>query len=210
MEKLNIFTLVFNLTGGLLCFFALRLLWQYKVYGPLLISIICQIIFAGGVLAILLGLDLMRYENLAEGKSVAVAHFKQVSENQFQVKIKDNRGREYVQELTGSHWQISARVIKLDKRLAPGMRPMVDLDQFFTLASLSVNPLATHRSNQVINESKYIDFWRLLREVAWLNKLVSFQVITSLKHPIEDMSAYTINLTDFGLTAEKTQAGAPG
>lgn len=89
MENLNIFVLVFVVSGGVLCALAAQILWKQNLFKHKLVLILCLMFLGGGVLDILLDLDMLEYTAIRANKPLATLYLNQRAGNQFSVRIKD-------------------------------------------------------------------------------------------------------------------------
>lgn len=208
MENLNIPSLVFIGLGLVVCLSAFRLLWKFQLLSRFMLFLACFSLISSGLVFVMAGLDLLEYRPIPDGKAVATVTLSGRSANQFVARIKDNTGVESGESLTGDHWQISARVFRLNKQLV-GLRvkPMVRLEYMrgLTLSSQS-NTLSITSADRSLHRSRNrLDVWPLLKKIPGLDRLIFMRMTTTLKQPVEDGAVYLVNLTNFGLVAERSR-----
>ena len=207
MENLNILTLVFIVSGGVLCVMAIRFLWKYEVFKYLPVLLLSLAFLTAGTVAIYSGLDLLEYNSIPVNKPVATVYFKRESGKRFRVHVKDYKGREYIRELEGNYWQLDSRVLSLDERLSFGLAPMFRLEYLYVLNRTSANAIRIERATEPLHPTgSKIDAGQWLKKTPWLNKLFSLHTTRTMKQPLDDLAVYTISLTKLGLVAEKTSS----
>ena len=209
MENLNIFVLVFVVSGGILCALAARILWKQNLIKQMLVLLPCLMFLGGGLLAILLGLGMLEYVVIPSKKPLATIYFNRKTGNQFNVRIKDYKGDEYSQDLEGDYWQLDARLIRLSKNLPLKAVPLIRLENFYVLKRLSDNTVDVQRSVETLHRAgNKINAWQWLKKVPRLNRLASFEINRTLKKPFENRTVYTISLSATGLVAKKIPLAA--
>ncbi len=203
MENLNIFVLVFVVSGGILCALAIQVLRKQNLFKHMLVLLPCLMILGGGFVAILLGLDMLEYTDVPSNKPLATIYFNRKTGDHFSVRVKDYKGDEYSQELEGDYWQLDARVIRLSKNLPLKAGPLIRLEHFCVLNRLPNNTVNVERSVGTLHRAaNKIDAWQWLKKVPRLNRLVSFEISRTMKKPLENKAVYTISLSTRGLIAE--------
>lgn len=203
MDNLNIFVLIFVVSGGILCALAAKILWQQNLFKHLLVLLLCLIFLGGGFLAILLGLGMLEYAAAPADKPLATLYFSRQTGNRFGVRIKDYKGGEYFQELEGEYWQLDARLIRFGQSLPLKAGPLVRLEHFYVLSRLSDNTVNVEQSVATPHrEGNKIDAWRWLKKIPKLNRLASFEMSRTLKKPLKHNTVYTVSLGARGLVAE--------
>ena len=207
MENLNTLTLIFIVSGGVLCVIALRLLWKHRVFKYLPVLLLSIVFLTGGTLAIYSGLDLLEYNSIPVDNPVATVYFKRESGKLFRVHVKDYKGREYIRELEGNYWQLDSRVLSLDERLSFGIAPMFRLEHLYVLNYTAANAIGVKRDTEPLHATgSKIDAGQWLKKTPWLNKVFSLHTTRTMKQPLDDLAVYTISLTKLGLVAEKASA----
>ena len=204
MENLNVFVLVFVVSGGVLCALAAQILWKKNLFKHMLVLILCLMLLGGGLLAILLGLDMLEYTAIPANKPLATLYLNRKTGNQFSVRIKDYKGDEYSQDLEGDYWQLDTRLIRLSKSLPLKAGPLIRLEHLYVLNRLSDNKVNVERSVETLHRAgNKIDAWQWLKKIPRLNRLASFEINRTMKKPLENRTVYIIRLSATGLIAEK-------
>lgn len=210
MENLNIPALIFIGLGAIVCLSAFRLLWKYKLLSRFGLLLICVALTGSGVVFVMAGLDLLEYRPIPDGAPVAIVTLSRESGNQFVARIRDNTGVESGEKLTGDHWQISARVVRLNTQvIGLEMKPMVRLEYMRGLTlSVAGETLGIASADRSLRRSRNrLDVWPLLKKIPGLDRLIFMQMTTTFKQPVEDNAAYLVNLTNFGLVIERRLVG---
>lgn len=204
MENLNIFVLVFVVSGGLLCVFAAQILWKQNLFKQLFVLVLCLICLGSGVLAILLGLGMLEYTVTPANQPLATLYMNRIAGNQFSVRVKDYKGDEYTQDIEGDYWQLDARLIRPSKSLPLEAGPLIRLEHLYVLNRLSHNTINIQRSVQTLHRAdNKIDAWQWLKKIPWLNRLALFEISRTMKKPFENRAVYTISLNRMGLVADR-------
>ncbi len=204
MENLNTLTLALVLSGGLLCFLALKLLWKRRIFNHLLILIVCLVLLCGGAFSILAGLNFLTYLPVPNNNPLAILYFKREYENRYNLRIKDYKGGDYAQTITGDYWQLEARVVSLDKRLPLNIEPVIRLEHLYVMERTSKNGTKFKSSSKALHIGSTIDVGKLIERVPWLGRMISFRATRTLNTPLEDVTVYTITYTPLGLIAKRT------
>lgn len=203
MDNLNIFVLIFVVSGGVLCAWAAKILWKHNLFKHPLVLLLCLIFMGGGLLAILLGLGMIEYAAAPADKPLATLYFSRQTGKQFSVRIKDYKGDEYFQQLEGEYWQLDARLIRFGQSLPLKAGPLARLEHFYVLNRLSDNTVNIERSVATLHrEGNKIDAWRWLKKIPKLNRLASFEMTRTMKKPLKHNTVYIVSLGARGLVAE--------
>lgn len=209
MQNLNIPALIFIGLGAIVCLSAFRLLWKYKLLGRFGLLLTCVALTGSGVIFVMAGLDLLEYRPIPDGAPVAIVTLSRGSGNQFVARISDNTGAESGEKLTGDHWQIGARVFRLNRQVVGlEMMPMVRLEYLrgLTLSSAGETLGIASADRSLRRSRNRLDVWPLLKKIPGLDRLIFMQTNTTFKQPVEDNATYLINLTNFGLVIERRRA----
>jgi hypothetical protein len=161
------------------------------------------VLFCGGVLAIVLAIDIADYGYVTKGTPVAVVQFQSTSPNEISVYLKDHMGQETRRELRGDHWQLSARVLRWNRIVGLNMEPIVRLERIYGINTRRQSKAFFERSDQSLQATNIkLDAWRLLKHMTWLRKIVSLQATTTSKSKVVIGVSYTVRLTNLGLVVE--------
>ena len=160
------------------------------------------VIAAIAILLVLSALDFYSYKQLGREEVIATLGFSRIESQRFKVSLVDSTGNEAYYELAGDLWELDARIIKWNTRLAAlGLQPGYRLDRlsgrYYSLedeknAERTVYPLAP---------GNRVDVWQWLHTHTGASFLVDARYGSATYLPMEDGALFSVALTSSGLIA---------
>lgn len=198
-----------GLIALLIVLLGLRLLLRRNWLLGWLRGMVGLVLLGLAVFAVLVALDLYSYKQLSKEHPLANLSFTRLAPQHYQVNLVDGEGDEHRFELYGDLWQLDARIIKWNDRLARlGVAPGYRLDRISgRYLSLEEEQTAPRSVHSVSGSNSTLDVWQWLRQHGGINLMdASYGSATYL--PMADGALFAVTLAPSGLVARPLNARA--
>lgn len=174
---------------GLLCLMAgYKLLSSSSWIGGWLrgnIGILCVVLTGFFGLCVM---DLRSYKPMFDDQTVATVSFREISKNQYEVRIVDAMGIENRYSIAGDSWYLSGNQFKWSKRLSLGLGHGY---RFHTISG-HYTKIAGAETKDALLRSRYFDVWKFVNSYAPANFLVTTGIIVTVAQPLADAAMYEV------------------